>query len=87
MKMHLYGGYFLKKIILFIVVLFCAAMVNGVMAQNNALVSKLTVLKEDSGNLSEMILLPYTAFQDFGEVNGLSEAKRSSLRLRKPVGR
>jgi hypothetical protein len=71
MNMHLYGGNYLKKIILFLVVLFCAAMINGVMAQNNAPVSKLTVLKEDSGNLSEMILLPYTAFQDFGAVNGL----------------
>jgi len=61
----------LRKIILFVTVLFCAAMINGVMAQNNAPISKLTVLKEDSGNLSEMILLPYTTFQDFGSLTGL----------------
>jgi hypothetical protein len=70
-KLHLYGGYYLKKIIFFLAILFCVAMINGVMAQNNAPVSKLTILKEDSGNLSEMILLPYTTFQDFGAVNGL----------------
>jgi hypothetical protein len=65
------GGCNLKKIILFVTILFCAAMINNVAAQNNASVSKLTVLKEDSGNLSEMILLPYSTFQDFGEANGL----------------
>jgi hypothetical protein len=69
--MHLYGGYYLKKIILLVALIFCAAMINGVMAQNNASVSKLTVLKEDSGNLSKMILLPYSTFQDFGAANGL----------------
>jgi hypothetical protein len=69
--MHLYGGYYLKKIILLVALLFCAAMINGVMAQNNASVSKLTVLTEDSGNLSEMALQPYSTFQDFGAVNGL----------------
>jgi hypothetical protein len=54
----------LKKIILLMAVILCAAMIDAVMAQNNANALKTTVLKEDSGNLSELI--PYTTFQDFG---------------------
>jgi len=61
----------LKKVIFFMAVLFCATMINGVIAQNSASASKLTILKEDSGNLSKVILMPYTTFQDFGPANGL----------------
>jgi hypothetical protein len=82
--MHLYGGYYLKKFILFVALIFCIAMVNGVMAQNNAPVSKLTVLKEDSGNLSEMILLPYTTFQDFGSLTGLFVGEAVKFKAPKP---
>jgi len=64
-------------------VIFCAAMINDVMAQNNAKVSTLTVLKEDSGNLSEMILFPYTTFQDFG-INGLFVGEAVKFTAPKP---
>ncbi|MHB8118478.1 MAG: hypothetical protein ACYDHX_07130 [Methanothrix sp.] len=74
----------MKKMILLMAVIFCAAMINDVMAQNNATVSKLTVLKEDSGNLSEMILLPYTTFQDFGGVNGLFVGEAVKFTAPKP---
>jgi hypothetical protein len=60
----------LKKMILLMAIVFCAAMINGVLAQNNVNLFQPTLLKEDSGNLSEMVLLPYTAVQDFG-INGL----------------
>ena len=50
--------------------IFCAAMINAVMAQNSANASKLTIFKEDSGNLSEMNWSLYTTFKDFG-INGL----------------
>jgi hypothetical protein len=66
-----------------IAVIFCAAMVNGVMAQNNANIFKPTVLAEDSGNISEMILLPYTTFQDFG-IDGLFVGEAVKFKAPKP---
>jgi hypothetical protein len=69
--MSIYGGHYLRKIILLLAVIFCTAMINDVMAQNSATGSKLTILMEDSGNFSKMVLMPpYTTFQDFGG-NGL----------------
>jgi hypothetical protein len=61
----------LKKTILLIAALCCAALLSGALAADKAATSQLSVLKQDSGkNLSEMNLTLYSVISDFG-ANGL----------------
>lgn len=57
----------MKKMILLLAALFCAALSGAVMAAEKASTPQLTTLKEDSGgNLSQMNVTPYTVATDFG---------------------
>ncbi len=74
----------MRKTILLMAVLCCAALSLGALAADTAATSQFTVLTQDSGkNFSEMNLTPYSALSDFGAV-GLNVGEAVKFTAPKP---
>ncbi len=74
----------MRKTILLMAVLCCAALCFGALAAEKAATSQFTVLTQDSGkNFSEMNLTPYSALSDFGAV-GLNVGEAVKFTAPKP---